>query len=314
MTLLQIKDLKVSFHTYSGSFSVLREINLSVNYKETVAIVGESGSGKSILGHSILRLISSPGIIEGGSIYLEGENLLQKSEKEMRRIRGREIGMIFQDPATALNPTMSVGKQITEGLSLSREAKKEKAIEMLSLVGIPDASIRVSHYPYQFSGGMRQRIMIAIALAAQPKLLIADEPTTGLDVTVQAQILELLKEIQRKMEMSILFITHDLGVVANICDRVIVMYAGSIVEEADVYTLFSKPYHPYTKALLRSCPRLDKDHREKLIPIKGSPPSLSFRSKGCSFCPRCDDVMQICQLEPPKIKELTQGHRARCWK
>lgn len=317
--LLKVEDLRLSFQTYVGRLSALRGINFSVYRKETVAIVGESGSGKSVLAQAIMRLIvSPPGVIESGKIYLDGEELLKKSEREMRKIRGSEIGIIFQDPMTSLNPTMRIGKQITEGIvrqqNLSREEAEKRAIEMLNLVGISDPEKRVLQYPHQFSGGMRQRVMIAIALAAKPKLLIADEPTTALDVTVQAQILDLMREIQKKIEMSIIFITHDLGIVANICDRVMVMYAGELVEQGDVLTIFQQPQHPYTKGLLRSCPRLDMDQGKRLIPIEGAPPTLFRPPKGCSFCPRCEDAMHICQVEAPKTSIISKGHSVRCWK
>lgn len=313
--LLQVEKLRVSFRTYMGRVTALRGINFSIAKNECIAIVGESGSGKSVLAQAIMRLlVTPPASIDEGRILFGGQDLLALSKREMQKVRGNQVGMIFQDPMTSLNPTMRIGKQITEGLGLSKEEAFRRSIEMLSLVGISDPAKRAMQYPHEFSGGMRQRVMIAIALAPKPKLLIADEPTTALDVTIQAQILELMKEIQEKIDMSIIFITHDLGIVANMCTRVFVMYAGEIVEKGHVDAIFATPYHPYTKGLLRSCPRLDMDQSKKLVPIEGSPPSLFSAAKGCSFCPRCDEAMQICQLEKAKIKNINEVHSVRCWK
>lgn len=316
--LLSVKNLSVSFRTYLGRVEAVRNISFSIGYGETIAIVGESGCGKSVTAQAIMSLIPSPpGKIDEGSIQFEGAELLLKSRREMERIRGKEMGMIFQDPMTSLNPTMRVGKQIMEGLikhrSLSRSEARRQAIEMLHLVGISNPEKRVDQYPHEFSGGMRQRAIIAIALACKPKLLIADEPTTALDVTIQAQILELMKEIQRKTGTSIILITHDLGIVAGMCDRVLVMYGGEIVESGTVDEIYNQPRHPYTHGLLRSVPRLDMDKGNELIPIYGTPPNLLNPPKGCSFCARCDYAMRICKVNRPKIEPVNGQHEVACW-
>lgn len=316
--LLTVENLTVSFQTYLGKVQAVRNVSFSVNYGETVAIVGESGCGKSVTAQTIMRLIPSPpGIIEQGSIRLEGSELLAKSNKEMERIRGREMGMIFQDPMTSLNPSMRVGKQIAEGLikhrKLSTMAARLHTLELLNLVGISNPEKRIDQYPHEFSGGMRQRVVIAIALACSPKLLIADEPTTALDVTIQAQILDLMKEIQKKMQMSIILITHDLGIVAGMCDRVIVMYGGQIVERGTVEQIYNTPCHPYTRGLLRSIPRLDMDKQKELVPIYGTPPNLLNPPKGCAFCARCDQAMRICQSTSPPKFEVDEKHEVACW-
>ncbi|CAM2828553.1 ABC transporter ATP-binding protein [Paenibacillus sediminis] len=316
--ILQVKDLQVSFQVRGGEVKAVRGVNFEVGKGEAVAIVGESGSGKSVTAQTIMRLIPSPpSIIKSGEIIFQGNDLTRKTDKEMEAIRGKDIGMIFQDPMTSLNPTIKVGKQITEGLikhqNLSAKEAKEQGIEMLKLVGIPNAESRFNQYPHEFSGGMRQRVMIAIALACRPSLLIADEPTTALDVTIQAQILNVMKDMQKKFGTSIILITHDLGVVADMCDRVVVMYAGKVVETGTKWEIFQNPQHPYTRGLLRSMPRLDQKKNEKLIPIIGTPPDLIKPPAGCGFCARCDEAMRICEQVDPEVTQLSDTHMSRCW-
>lgn len=316
--ILEVKDLHVSFHTYAGEVQAVRGVNFHVNKGEAVAIVGESGCGKSVTAQSIMKLIPMPpGEIKRGQILFNGQDLVKKSNREMEAIRGKEIGMIFQDPMTSLNPTMTIGNQIMEGLTkhqgMSRTAARDRALELLRLVGIPQPDKRLHQYPHEFSGGMRQRVMIAIALACNPKLLIADEPTTALDVTIQAQILDLMKTLQKKMDTSIILITHDLGVVAEMCDRVIVMYAGKVVETGTVDDIFYRPQHPYTKGLLRSVPRLDLNKDEPLIPIYGTPPDLLRPPAGCGFTARCEAAMRVCQEYDPELQEVGRNHHAACW-
>lgn len=316
--LLDVKDLYVSFDTYAGEVQAVRGVNFHVNRGETLAIVGESGCGKSVTAQSVMKLIPMPpGRIKKGSIKFEGKEIINYTDKQMEAVRGSEISMIFQDPMTSLNPTMKVGKQIMEGLikhqKLSKKDAKARAIEMLKLVGIPEPEKRVEQYPHEFSGGMRQRAMIAIALACNPKLLIADEPTTALDVTIQAQILELMNELQEKLNTSIIIITHDLGVVANISHRVVVMYAGKIVEAGTVDDIFHNPQHPYTWGLLQSVPRLDSQKKERLVPIVGQPPDLFSPPKGCPFAARCDHAMKICKEQYPEQTQLTDRHYVHCW-
>ncbi|WP_077617310.1 ABC transporter ATP-binding protein [Bacillus sinesaloumensis] len=316
--LLEVKDLEVSFKTYAGEVKAVRGVNFDLYKGETLAIVGESGSGKSVTSQTIMKLIPMPpGRISKGQILFDGEDLVTKTNKEMEKIRGKDIGMIFQDPMTSLNPTMKVGMQIMEVLikhqNMSKGNAKDRAIELLRLVGIPSPEKRVNQYPHEFSGGMRQRAMIAIALASSPKLLIADEPTTALDVTIQAQILELMKDLQRKLETSIIFITHDLGVVANVADRVAVMYAGKIVETGTVDEIFYNPKHPYTWGLLSSMPSLDNDDRAELMAIPGSPPDLTNPPKGDAFAPRNRYAMKIdYEMEPPMFK-VSETHYAATW-
>jgi oligopeptide transport system ATP-binding protein len=316
--ILEVNNLHVSFHTYGGEVKAVRGVNFEVKKGETIAIVGESGCGKSVTAQTIMKLIPMPpGEIKEGSILFNGEEISSKSDDQMEKIRGKEIGMIFQDPMTSLNPTMKVGRQITEGLmkhqKMSREQARERAIEMFRLVGIPQPESRVDQYPHEFSGGMRQRTMIAIALACNPNLLIADEPTTALDVTIQAQILELMKDIQKKMGTSIILITHDLGVVADMCDRIVVMYAGKVVETGTLDEIFYRPQHPYTKGLLKSVPRLDTNKNEALSPIFGTPPDLLNPPKGCAFCARCESAMKICQDNDPMLEKVEGNHEAACW-
>jgi dipeptide transport system ATP-binding protein len=315
--MLQIKNLHVQFSTYGGRVQAVRGVSFDLHKGETLAIVGESGCGKSVTSQSIMRLIPTPpGRITSGSILFKGQDLTKLSEKKMRDIRGADISMIFQDPMTALNPTLRVGEQIAENImqheNISKEKAKEKAFEMLELVGIPNPKERLKQYPHEFSGGMRQRIVIAMALVCNPEVLIADEPTTALDVTIQAQILELFKDIQQKTDVSIVLITHDLGVVAQVADRVAVMYAGKIVEIGTRRDIFYTPQHPYTKGLLRSVPRLDL-YESELVPIAGSPPDLFAPPSGCSFAPRCPYVMEVCDRMYPTSTKLKESHQVHCW-
>jgi peptide/nickel transport system ATP-binding protein len=314
--ILEVKNLCTSFFTEEGEVKAVNGVSFSVPSGRTLGIVGESGSGKSITSLSILRLIQSPGKIKSGKILFDGKDLLQLSEKDMRKIRGNEISMIFQEPMTSLNPVFTIGEQISEVYqihrNLSKREAKEKSIEMLKLVGIPSPEKRIDQYPHELSGGMRQRVMIAMALACNPKLLIADEPTTALDVTIQAQILRLIKELQEKLHMSVIFITHDLGVVAETCDYVAVMYCGKVVEFADVKTLFKNPQHPYTVGLLNSLPRHDID-QEELIAIKGNVPSPFEMPNGCAFAPRCPHASAICHTKEPELVPHLENNEIRCW-
>ncbi|WP_243297300.1 ABC transporter ATP-binding protein [Bacillus litorisediminis] len=316
--LLEVKDLHVSFDIYGGTVQAVRGVTFDVYKGETLAIVGESGSGKSVMTQSLIKLIPMPpGKITSGQVLLEGVDLVPKSEKEMEKVRGNDISMIFQDPMTSLNPTMKIGRQITEVIlkhhKVSKEEAKQRAIHLLNLVGIPFPERRFQQYPHEFSGGMRQRAMVAIALAANPKLLIADEPTTALDVTIQAQILELMKDLQQKTESSIIFITHDLGVVANVADRVAVMYAGQIVEIGTVDEIFYDPRHPYTWGLLASMPSLDSDDKSELAAIPGSPPDLTNPPKGCAFAPRNPYALAIDYEEEPPMFQISKTHFAKTW-
>ncbi|WP_047151963.1 ABC transporter ATP-binding protein [Aneurinibacillus tyrosinisolvens] len=316
--ILEVKDLHISFHTYAGEVQAVRGINFEVRKGETVGIVGESGCGKSVTAQSIMQLIPKPPAhYKQGQIVFNGQDLLKKKEKEMEKIRGNDIGMIFQDPMTSLNPTMKVGQQIAESLikhqKLSRSEAHKRAVDALKLVGIPQPDKRANQYPHEFSGGMRQRAMIAVALACRPKLLIADEPTTALDVTIQAQILDLMRELQEKTGTSIILITHDLGVVAEMCDRVIVMYAGEVVESGTVDDIFYRPEHPYTKGLLQSVPRLDMNKNEPLKPIIGTPPDLVSPPVGCPFYARCDYAMHVCKDHKPQLENMGGQQFAACW-
>ncbi|SDZ75085.1 oligopeptide transport system ATP-binding protein [Thalassobacillus cyri] len=315
--LLQVNNLSVSFDTYGGEVQAVRGVNFDVHKGETLAIVGESGSGKSVTTKALMRLIPQPpGRIKEGEILFEGKDLAKLSEKQMEKIRGKDISMIFQDPMTSLNPTMKIGNQIMEGLikhqKMSRSQAKKRAVELMELVGLPDAANRVDQYPHQFSGGQRQRVVVAIALACNPKLLIADEPTTALDVTIQAQILELMKDIQKKTDSSIIFITHDLGVVANVADRVAVMYAGKIVEIGTVDEIFYNPKHPYTWGLLGSMPSLDSAD-EDLYAIPGTPPDLIAPPKGDAFAARNDYAMKIDFEQQPPMFKVSDTHYAATW-
>ncbi|MCG7434146.1 ABC transporter ATP-binding protein [Lysinibacillus fusiformis] len=317
-TILEVKDLKINFKTYAGLVHAVRGVNFDLKEGETLAIVGESGSGKSVTSNALMKLIPQPpGIYESGQILFNGRDLVPLTDKEMSKVRGNEIAMIFQDPMTSLNPTMKVGRQITEVILQHRKVSKldakNRAIELLTQVGIPFPEKRYNQYPHEFSGGMRQRVVIAIALAADPKLLIADEPTTALDVTIQAQILELMKEIQKNSKTSIIFITHDLGVVANIADRVAVMYAGQIVEYGTVNDIFYNPKHPYTWGLLGSMPDLDNDTDELLRTIPGSPPDLTNPPKGDAFAARNEFAMAIDYEQEPPMFQVSETHFAKTW-
>jgi peptide/nickel transport system ATP-binding protein len=319
--LLEVKNLKTYFNTHHGVVRAVDGVDLHIDEGETVGIIGESGSGKSVTALSIMRLIAQPyGRIVEGQVLYRGKNLADLSAKEMRRIRGKEISMIFQEPMTSLNPVVTCGQQIVEALMLHEGLKHrmamDKAVEILKLVRIADAARRVNEYPHQLSGGMRQRIMIAIALSCNPKLLIADEPTTALDVTVQAQILELLNELKRKLGMAVMLITHDMGVIAETTQRVVVMYGARVAEEASVTDLFAEPLHPYTQGLLRSIPRIDlaAKGRQRLETIPGTVPTLRGDiAPGCRFAPRCPKVMNVCTAKDPVLRELKPGHRVACW-
>jgi len=316
--ILKVNNLKTYFYTDEGIIPGVDGLDIEVNKGETLAIVGESGCGKSVTSLSILRLIPNPPgkIIEGEIIY-KGKDILKLSEKEMRSIRGNEISMIFQEPMTSLNPVFTIGSQIMESLiihqKMSKAEARERAIEMLKLVGIPVPETRIDSYPHQLSGGMRQRVMIAMALACNPQILIADEPTTALDVTIQAQILKLMCDIKAKTETSIILITHDLGVVAQIAENVMVMYAGKAVEYADVKSLFKDPRHPYTIGLLNSIPKINIE-QEKLYSIEGNVPSPRNYPKGCRFSPRCNEAEKICFEKDPELIKINESRRVRCWK
>lgn len=316
--LLEVDNLQVSFFTPAGQVRAVNGISYTVERGGVMGIVGESGSGKSVEAYSILGLLPPTGRVIGGSVTFEGRDVLSLSEEERTRFRGGEVAMIFQNPMTCLNPVYTVGSQLMEALrahqrTVRREEAQARAVEMLELVGISHPQKRMKQYPHQLSGGQRQRVMIAMALICRPKLLIADEPTTALDVTIQAQILDLMKEIQGKTGMGILFITHNLGVVAEMCDRVSVMYAGRIVEQGGVEDIFYRPGHPYTLGLLRSIPRVDVGTRERLIPIPGTPVDMLEPPPGCPFAPRCEGCMQVCLEKAPPDVVLGEGHRAACW-
>lgn len=314
-----MKDLHVDFSTYAGTVNAVRGVSFDVYKGETLAIVGESGSGKSVTNQAIMKLLPQPpAIYSSGEILFDGKNLLDLSEKQMEKVRGKDISMIFQDPMTSLNPTMKIGKQITEVMlkhqKISKNDAKKRALELMKMVGIPMPERRLNQYPHEFSGGMRQRVVIAIALAADPKLLIADEPTTALDVTIQAQILDVMKEIQKSSQTSIIFITHDLGVVANVADRVAVMYAGEIVEVGTVEDIFYNPQHPYTWGLLGSMPDLNEDRDQRLRTIEGSPPDLTDPPKGDAFAPRNPYAMKIDYEQNPPMFKVNDQHFAKTWR
>lgn len=314
-TILSIENLRIHFETFAGEVQAIRGVNLKLEKGETLALVGESGSGKSVTAKSVMKLLSNNAVVKEGSITFKGENILDKSERDMQSIRGKKIAMIFQDPMTSLDPTMKIGKQITEVIIKHEKASKEeankRAEELLELVGIPNAKERMKQYPHQFSGGQRQRIVIAIALACNPDVLIADEPTTALDVTIQAQILELLKKLQQQFQMAIIFITHDLGVVANVADRVAVMYAGKVVEVGTVDEVFYNPQHPYTWGLLRSMPTLHTG--DTLYAIPGSPPDLLDPPVGDAFALRSDVALEIDRVKEPPMFEVSPTHFAATW-
>ena len=316
MKVLEVKDLKTYFYTDEGVVKSVDGVSFSVDKGETLGVVGESGCGKSITSMSIMQLIGKPGKIVNGEIDFKGENLLNKDKEEMRKIRGKEIAMIFQEPMTSLNPVYTVGQQIMEAVliheDMTKEQARERAIQMLDLVKIPDAEKRLNSYPHEFSGGMRQRVMIAMALSCNPEFLICDEPTTALDVTIQAQILNLINELKEKTGTAVMMITHDLGVIAEVADNVMVMYAGQVVEYTDVDTVFEKPLHPYTQGLISCIPKLG-GQEEKLSTIKGMVPSFNDMPEGCLFCPRCEYAKDICRKERPELVDL-DGHQVRCFK
>lgn len=314
--LLEVRDLRTSFFTDDGEVKAVDGVSFNLPKGKTLGIVGESGSGKSITALSILQLLGKNGKIVGGEVRFKGENLIGHSDKEMRSLRGNAISMIFQEPMTSLNPVFTVGQQISESLIKHQKMSKRqallKSVDLLKLVGIPSPEARLKNYPYELSGGMRQRVMISMALACDPEILIADEPTTALDVTIQAQILGLIKELQVNMGMSVIFITHDLGVVAETCDYVAVMYAGQVVEYSDVFTLFREPKHPYTIGLLNSLPRHDVD-QDKLEPISGNVPNVKDMPVGCRFSPRCPAATDLCRSELPELMKDEEGNDVRCW-
>jgi oligopeptide transport system ATP-binding protein len=317
-SLLEVRDLRVSFSTYAGEVQAVRGASFELRRSETLAIVGESGSGKTVTAKSLMRLLPEANTrIKGGEAIFEGQDLLKLSEKQMQKVRGSKIAMVFQDPMTSLDPTMRVGRQIAESLKkhlgLSGQRATERAVELLKLVGIPNPEDRVKQYPHQFSGGMRQRVVIAIALSCDPQILIADEPTTALDVTIQAQILELLRDLQEQLGMSVILITHDLGVVAHTAHRVAVMYGGKIVETGTAREVFYNPQMPYTWGLLASIPLPTADRSQELIPIPGSPPDMLDPPTGCPFTPRCPYAMRICSEEMPEFTTFSPEHKAACW-
>ncbi len=317
--ILEVKDLNVSFNTYAGEVKAVRGVSFSLNKGETLAFVGESGCGKTVTAKSILRLLKPPfaEIKEGSQIICDGKDVLALNNKELCEFRGEEVGMIFQDPMTSLNPTMTVGKQIMESLKIHRKLGKkearEEAIRMLKLVNIPSPEKRIDNYPHEMSGGMRQRVMIAIALACNPKVLIADEPTTALDVTIQAQIMDLMRELKEKMNTAIILVTHDLGVVANFADRIQVMYAGEVLERGTAREIFYDAKHPYTWALLSSVPKLAKESKQELYALKGTPPDLILPLNHCPFASRCEYCMPICKEKKPPETALSDDHKVCCW-
>ena len=315
--LLDVRNLSVIFHTRAGDVHAVEDVSYTLEAGESLAIVGESGSGKSVSALSLLGLVPRPGTVENGQLFFKERDLLKLSDKELQRLRGREIAMVFQDPMTSLNPVLTVGHQLTEALvwhqSVSKADATNQAAETLRLVGIPNAEERLLDYPHGFSGGQRQRIMIAMAIICRPSLLIADEPTTALDVTIQAQIVDLVKELQRKLGMAIIWITHDLALVAGIVDRVAVMYAGSIVEHGTVDAIFSAARHPYTKGLLQSMPNFDTAVQRRLNSIKGSPPDLKQLATGCPFAPRCSEVVDHCRMQRPALESAGTNSSVACW-
>ncbi len=316
--ILEVKNLAVSFQTFFGEVEAVRDISFNLKKRSKLAIVGESGCGKSVTANSIVQLLPKPPVLyKGGEILFNGDDLLKYTNKQMMDIRGNKISMVFQDPMTSLNPTMKVGKQIVEGVrrhkNISGKEAEELAIEMLNLVAVPQPERRIKQYPHEFSGGMRQRVMIALAMASKPELLIADEPTTALDVTVQAQILDLMKKLNKELGTSIILITHDLGVVADMADEVIVMYAGQILEKGTVDDIFKNPKHPYTRKLLAAVPKINMEKTEILHSIDGTPPDLYKPPAGCSFYDRCDQAMVICRDHLPELEHHQGQHCSRCW-
>ena len=317
MAMLEVRDLRTSFFTPAGEVKAVNGISFDLESGKVLGIVGESGSGKSVTAYSILQILTHPGRIVGGSIKFKGEELVGCAPETIRKIRGNKISIIFQDPMTSLNPVYTIGNQLMEAIILhtgrNKEEAKARAAEMLTLVGINEPEKRLTQYPYELSGGMRQRVMIAMALACEPDILIADEPTTALDVTIQAQILELMQDLQKKLGMAIIMITHDLGVIASLCDEVIVMYAGSVCERGTADAIFYRPKHEYTKGLLRSIPNIDNDEHERLIPISGTPIDLLNMPKGCAFAPRCENAMKVCLSQKPQEVRVGCDHLSACW-
>ncbi|MDO4474521.1 MAG: ABC transporter ATP-binding protein [Eubacteriales bacterium] len=317
--IIEIKDLRVSYHTYAGEVQSVRGISFDINKGKTIAIVGESGCGKSVTAKTLMGLIQTPPgeIKEGSQVLMDGKDILKQSEKEWEKYRGATCSMIFQDALSSLNPTMNIGNQIMENITnhytVSKTEAKKEALRMLELVGIPDPVACLKKYPHELSGGMRQRVMIAIALAGKPQVLIADEPTTALDVTIQAQIIDLMKDIQKKLGTTIILITHDLGVVANIADGVVVMYSGKIMEKGSAEEIFYEHKHPYTWSLLNAAPNLELGYKQKLLSIEGTPPDLINPPKGCPFAARCKYCMNICVDEVPEEYEFETGHKVSCW-
>jgi oligopeptide transport system ATP-binding protein len=314
--ILSVQNLHTSFHTDKGEVKAVNGVTFNLEKGKILGIVGESGSGKSVTAYSIMRILEKNGRITEGKILYKGQDIAEFSEKQMREFRGKCCSIIFQDPMTSLNPVFTVGNQLKEAIELHTDRKgkeaETRAIEMLTLVGVNEPEKRVKQYPYELSGGMRQRVMIAMALACEPDILIADEPTTALDVTIQAQILELMQSLQKKLGMAIIMVTHDLGVIADMCDEIIVMYGGRVCERGTAEDIFYRPHHEYTKGLLRSIPNVDRIG-EKLIPIPGTPINLLNMPKGCAFCPRCEEAMKICIEEQPPEMQMPDGHFASCW-
>ncbi|MCR4606356.1 MAG: ABC transporter ATP-binding protein [Oscillospiraceae bacterium] len=315
--LVDIKNERLSFFTPAGEVKALNDVSLYLEDGEVLGIVGESGSGKSVTSYSIMGITADPGRIIGGTVEFNGHHIEKLSEKEMRKIRGKEVSMIFQDPMTSLNPVYTIGNQIEEAILLhtdkSKAEARERAVELLRLVGINEPEKRIKQYPHELSGGMRQRVMIAIALACEPKLLIADEPTTALDVTIQAQILELIMELKEKLGMAVILITHDLGIVSSMCDRIAVMYAGKVIECGSTDDIFYTPKHEYTRGLLRSVPRLDEKESQRLVAIEGTPVDMLNPPAGCPFAPRCPKCMKICLREMPPYTYFSDIHYSACW-
>ena len=316
MPILQVKNLHTSFYTDAGEVRAVNGISYNLDAGKVLGIVGESGSGKSVSAYSVMRILTDTGRVTEGEVLFKGENILKYSEQEMQKFRGSRISIIFQDPMTCLNPTFSIGSQLREAIRIhsdrTREQIQARALEMLQLVGVNEPEKRLKQYPYELSGGMRQRVMIAMALACEPDILIADEPTTALDVTIQAQILELMQDLQKKLGMAIIMITHDLGVIADMCDEIIVMYGGKVCERGTADEIFYNPRHEYTKGLIRSIPRITEKH-EKLIPIQGAPVDLLNLPRGCAFAARCDHAMKVCLTQQPEEIRVNEFHIAACW-
>ncbi len=314
--LISVQNLHTSFFTDSGEVKAVNGVSFDLDHGEILGIVGESGSGKSVTSYSIMQILADTGKIVDGKIYYKGEDITQWSEKQMRSFRGKCCSIIFQDPMTSLNPVFTIGNQLTEAIELHTDKKgkvaKERAAELLELVGINEPKKRLKQYPYELSGGMRQRVMIAMALACEPDILIADEPTTALDVTIQAQILELMQKLQKELGMAVILVTHDLGVIASMCDNIVVMYGGKICERGTAAEIFYNPKHEYTKGLLRSIPNVTR-MKERLVPIAGTPINMLNLPKGCSFCARCDAAMKICLTEQPEELTINENHKASCW-